>query len=52
MKKLVMESKPNTLETFEYLMLLGHILHERNGRNYNVTIDFKSDSVKLFVEEK
>lgn len=54
MKKqtLVMESKPNTLGTFDCLMLLGHTLHEKNGRNYNVQIDFKSDSVKLFVEEE
>ena len=53
MKKqiLVMEAKPNNLATFNYLMLLGHTLHEKNGRNYNVQIDFKSDSVKLFVEE-
>lgn len=49
---LVMESKPNTLGTFDCLMLLGHTLHEKNGRNYNVVIDFKSDSVKLFVEDK
>ena len=53
MKKqtLIMEAKPNNLATFNYLMLLGHTLHEKNGRNYNVQIDFKSDSVKLFVEE-
>ena len=53
MKKqtLVMESRPNNLSTFNCLMLLGHTLHEKNGRNYNVQIDFKSDSVKLFVEE-
>lgn len=53
MKKqtLIMEAKPNNLATFNYLMLLGHTLHENTGRNYNVQIDFKSDSVKLFVEE-
>ena len=50
-QSLVMEAKLNTLGTFEHLMLLGHTLHEKNGRNYNVQIDFKSDSVKLFVEE-
>lgn len=48
---LVMEAKPKNLSTFNYLMLLEHTLHEKNGRNYNVQIDFKSDSVKLFVEE-
>ena len=53
MKKqtLVMEAKPNILATFDCLMLLGHTLHEKNGREYSVQIDFKSDSVKLFVEE-
>ena len=53
MKKeyLVMESNPNTLATFEKLMLLGHTLHEMNGKEYSVQIDFKSDSVKLFVKE-
>lgn len=47
----VMEAKPNCLGTFEKLMLLGHTLHEKNGQNYNVIVDFKSDSVKLVVEE-
>ena len=48
---LVMESKPNTLGTFDALMLLGHTLHEKNGKNYYVQVDFRADSVKLFVEE-
>ena len=50
-KYLVMESKPNTLETFTCLIILGHTLHERDGKNYSVEADFKSDSVKLFLEE-
>lgn len=53
MKKqtLVMESKPNTLGTFDCLMLLGHTLHEKNGLEYSVQIDWKNDCVRLFVEE-
>lgn len=34
MKKqtLVMESKPNNLSTFNCLMLLGHMLHEKEWK--------------------
>ena len=46
---IIMEAKPNTLGTFEMLMLLGHTLHEKSGENYNVIVDFKSDSVKLVL---
>ena len=49
-QNLVLESRPNNLGTFDCLMLLGHTLHEKNGKNYFVQVDFKSDSVKLFVE--
>lgn len=47
----IMVSTPNCLSTFDMLMLLGHKLHEENGKNYNVQIDFKNDCVRLFVEE-
>ena len=46
---IIMEAKPNNLGTFDMLMLLGHTLHEKNGNNYNVIIDFKSDSCKLVL---
>lgn len=51
MKHLVMESKPNTLGTFDLLMLLGHELHLKNGKEYSVNINFKEDKVELYVEE-
>lgn len=47
----VMVSTPNCLSTFNMLMLLGHQLHEENGKNYFVQIDWKNDCVKLFEEE-
>lgn len=46
---IIMTSKPNTLSTFNMLMLLGHTLHEKNGNNYNVVIDFQTDEVKLIL---
>ena len=49
-KRLVMESRPNTLSTFNDIMELAHMLQEKNGKVYYVEIDFKSDSVKLFME--
>jgi len=48
----IMESKPNNYETFNLLMLLGHTLHEKNGYEYNVQIDWNNDKVILFKEEK
>lgn len=45
----IMSAKPNTLATFDMLMLLGHTMHEKNGNNYNVVIDFKADEVKLVL---
>ena len=47
----VMRSTPNCLGTFDSLMLLGHTLHEKNGRNYYVQINWKEDCVVLSVEE-
>lgn len=50
--KTILTSKPNTLATFEYLMLLGHTLHEKTGREYYVEINFKEDCVNLNVKEQ
>lgn len=47
----IMRATPNTLGTFDMLMLLGHTLHEKNGKDYNVIIDFKSDAV-ILIENK
>lgn len=44
---IVMSAKPNTLATFDYLMLLGHELHEKTGFDYSVQSDFKNDCVYL-----
>ena len=46
-----MKSTPNNFETFNNLMLLGHTLHEKNGREYIVQINWKEDCVILAVEE-
>lgn len=43
----IMKATPNTLATFNMLMLLGHTMHEKNGHEYNVKIDFKNDCVFL-----
>lgn len=43
----IMRATPNTLGTFDMLMLLGHTLHEKNGNNYSVIVDFKGDAVIL-----
>lgn len=51
-KNEILKATPNTLATFEYLMLLGHTLHEKTGNDYSVTIDMKNDCVRLFVEVK
>ena len=53
MKKenIIMVSKPNTLGTFDMLMLLGHTMHEKNGCNYSVRINFKEDQVELIKED-
>ena len=48
----VMKATPNNLGTFEMLMLLGHTLHEKNGKDYNVIVDFKSDYVVLVENVK
>lgn len=48
----IMRATPNTLGTFDMLMLLGHTLHEKNGNNYNVQINFKEDVVILLKEEE
>ena len=47
----IMVSKPNNYSTFNMLMLLGHTMHEKNGKEYSVQIDWKNDCVRLFVEE-
>lgn len=47
----VMRATPNTLGTFDMLMLLGHTLHEKNGNNYSVIVDFRADSV-ILVQDK
>lgn len=54
MKKqiLVLEEKPNSLGTFYRLMSFAHKLHKKDGKNYSVKLDFKRNSVKLFVKEK
>ena len=39
----IMRATPNTYGTFMNLMLLGNTLHESNGHNYSVTIDFNKD---------
>lgn len=49
--KEIMRATPNTLGTFDMLMLLGHTMHERNGKEYSVQINFKEDCVILFAEE-
>ena len=46
---IIMTAKPNTLGTFDMLMLLGNTMHEKNGNNYNVIVDFKADEVKLVL---
>ena len=46
---IIMRAKPNTLATFDMLMLLGKTMHEKNGNNYNVIVDFKADEVKLVL---
>lgn len=48
----IMESKPNTYETFNLMMLLGHTLHEKNGFEYEVQVNWKEDKVVLFKVEK
>ena len=48
----IMRATPNTLATFNLLMLLGHTLHEKNGKDYNVIVDFKSDYVVLVENNK
>lgn len=47
----IMRATPNTLGTFDALMLLGYTLHEKNGNNYSVIVDFKSDAV-ILVQDK
>ena len=49
--KEIMKATPNTLGTFNMLMLLGHTLHEKNGKNYSVQINFKEDYVALYEEK-
>lgn len=46
----VLRATPNTLGTFDSLMLLGHTLHEKNGKHYSVQINWIEDCVILFVE--
>lgn len=48
----VMRATPNCLGTFDCLMLLGHTLHEKNGKNYFVQINWKEDCVILSVEQE
>ena len=47
----IMVSTPNNYSTFNMLMLLGHTMHEQNGKEYSVQIDWKNDCVRLFVED-
>ena len=47
----IMKCTPNNYETFNLLMLLGHTLHEKNGKNYSVTIDWKNDCVILQLDQ-
>ena len=52
MKNVIMTAKPNTLATFDYLMLLGHALTEKTGFHYSVQSDFKNDCVYLVKDIK
>lgn len=47
----VMRATPNTLGTFNSLMLLGHTLHEKDNKEYFVQINWKDDCVVLLVED-
>ena len=47
----IMKATPNNFSTFDMLMLLGHTMSEKNGKQYSVQIDWKNDCVRLFVEE-
>lgn len=46
----VMRSTPNCFGTYNALMLLGHTLHEKTGKNHIVQINWKDDCIVLFVE--
>lgn len=48
----IMTAKPNTLGTFDMLMLLGNTMHNKNGNDYSVIIDFKNDCVRLVMDNK
>lgn len=51
MEKEIMVSKPNNYSTFNMLMLLSHTMHEQNGKEYIVQIDWKNDCVRLLMKE-
>lgn len=48
--KEIMRCKPNCLETFDHLMILGNTLHETTGKNYFVNLNMKEDCIILLVE--
>ena len=54
MKKLIITSKPNTLETFDLISLLGSELSKKSRLNehYHIVINWKEDQVELWKEEK
>lgn len=43
----IMRSKPNTLETFKLLTMLGGQLHNETGSYFNVIIDNDAEEIKL-----
>ena len=47
----MLRATPNNYGTFNALMLLGHTMHEKNGKHYSVQINWIEDCVILFVEE-
>ena len=48
--KEIMRATPNTLHTYDNMMLLAHTLHEKDGRHYEIISSFKEDCVILRVE--
>lgn len=48
----VLRATPNNYGTFNALMLLGHTMHEKNGSNYSVEINWKEDCVILLVDSE
>lgn len=50
--KEILRSTPNNLETFNLMLLLAHTLHEKDGENYSVEVNWKGDFVALIKEDK